>query len=232
MTSQPTRRQRLRESFSPPARSSRCAAALELLLIVAAFGLVNLLPLPRTTLPLFVLAWASLWLRGLSWRTMGLRRPGNAVAMIVVGLLVAGAAFLLGRVVILPLLATLTGEPQTSTSQASLQGNWSAFLLLLGLTWPLAAFLEELVFRGYLLNRLEDALGRTRLGTVSSVILTSALFALAHGNYSAGFLTTSFLMGLIEGLAYLAWRRNLWMPILIHGMANTLSFAAAVLGAS
>ncbi len=181
---------------------------------------------------MFLLAWASLWLRGLSWRTVGLRRPENTAGTILVGLLVAGAAFVLGRVVVLPLLATLTGEPQFATPLAFLRGNLSAFLLLLVFTWPLAALLEEVVFRGYLLNRLEDAVGRTRLGTLFSLFLASALFALAHGDFSVGFLTTSFLMGLIEGTAYLAWRRNLWLPILIHGMANTLSFAAALLGVS
>lgn len=89
-----------------------------------------------------------------------------------------------------------------------------------------------MVYRGYLLNRINDLLGRNIYGSLGSLFFSTLIFVLAHGNYRAGFLVTSSIMGLIEGCMYLLWKRNLWMPILIHGIANStayiLGFASAI----
>jgi len=63
-------------------------------------------------------------------------------------------------------------------------------MVIIALPWVLAAFGEELVYRGYLMNRVAD-LGRgTRTGWIVSLFLISALFGFAH--YQQG------LTGIIE----------------------------------
>jgi len=78
--------------------------------------------------------------------------------------------------------------------------------------WPDGLSPYELVYRGYILNRVAD-LGRdTRTGWIVSLFLISALFGFG-------------LTGIIEegsdepvlGLMYLASRRNLAIPIVAHG---------------
>jgi membrane protease YdiL (CAAX protease family) len=87
-----------------------------------------------------------------------------------------------------------------------------------------AAIHEELVFRGYLLQK------PARLHLIASVALTSLLFALVHGgNPAVGTiaLVNIVLAGVLLALAWV-WRRNLWIPIGIHVVWNV--FSGPVLG--
>lgn len=87
-----------------------------------------------------------------------------------------------------------------------------------------AAIHEELVYRGYLLQK------PARLNLVASVAVTSVLFALVHGgNPSVGklALVNIFLAGILLAMAWV-WRRNLWIPIGIHIAWNI--FSGPVLG--
>jgi membrane protease YdiL (CAAX protease family) len=77
----------------------------------------------------------------------------------------------------------------------------------------LAAAQEELVFRGYLLQRLMESIGRP-----AAILVLSSLFGLAHfGNPSATALSTlnTILAGVLLSLVYLR-ARALWMPIGFH----------------
>jgi len=46
---------------------------------------------------------------------------------------------------------------------------------MIALLWVLAAFGEELVYRGYLMNRVADLIRGTRTGWIVSLFLISAL---------------------------------------------------------
>jgi membrane protease YdiL (CAAX protease family) len=61
-----------------------------------------------------------------------------------------------------PLLIRLTGEPPDLSLFQSLTGNVMLLLILLALAWTLAALGEELVWRGYILNRVVDLAKQTR----------------------------------------------------------------------
>lgn len=90
--------------------------------------------------------------------------------------------------------------------------------LLLTLIIP-AAFAEELLFRGYVLQKLY------RTSASWAVVVTSLLFALAHaGNPAMSFVafTNIFLAGVVLALMW-AWDQSLWMPALGHITWNVLS---------
>jgi hypothetical protein len=93
--------------------------------------------------------------------------------------------------------------------------NWT---LLFTLILP-AAFGEELLFRGYVLQKLY----RTSPGY--AILVTSLLFAFAHGgNPAVGPLafTNIFLAGVLLGLMW-DYDRTLWMPTVGHFAWNALS---------
>jgi hypothetical protein len=73
----------------------------------------------------------------------------------------------------------------------------------------LAPVVEELVFRGIILQRWAY-----RWGTRTGVIASSALFALGHGEWFG-----HFLFGMLMSLLYLRTRR-LWVPIVAHAINN------------
>ncbi len=168
--------------------------------------------------------------RRLGWRDVGWRHPESWLRTLGFGIAIGASAEILGYTVVNPMLLRLTGEAATANGLAFLQGNLPAFLVLLAFTWPLAAVVEEMVYRGYVLNRLADLFGQSRLGWGISLMLSAVMFSLAHGQYGPRFIVTSSLMGLIEGGSYLLNRRNLWLPIIVHGMSNTISLTLLFLG--
>ena len=210
-------------------RESR-ASVIEITVFAGAIILWGLLPLPRSVLPLVAFAWLSLWLRHITWREIGLRKPDHLLSMILVGAGMAAGVALAGWLVVSPTITRLAGARPEIQGYAFLRGNILAWIGLILVTWPLAAILEEMVYRGYFLNRLADLFGRKTGGWLLSLICSSLVFALAHGQYTAPFLVTSLLMGLLEGSLYLIWGQNLWMPIVVHGMADTITFTLLFLG--
>ncbi len=85
-------------------------------------------------------------------------------------------------------------------------GEW---LWLMLLTVVVAPFVEELFFRGFLLQRWAR-----RWGTATGVVASSALFAVLHGEWLG-----HFVFGVVMALLYLETRR-LWMPMLAHAVNN------------
>jgi membrane protease YdiL (CAAX protease family) len=56
----------------------------------------------------------------------------------------------------IPVLNHLTGTTQDLSAFENLKGNFGNLLFFLVLTWTLAAFGEEIVYRGYLQKRMCD----------------------------------------------------------------------------
>ena len=123
---------------------------------------------------LLVLLWASA--SRTPWRELGYVRPRSWVASLVLGV-VFGAAFkLLMKAIVMPLL----GAPAINPAYHYLAGNRAALPgAILAMTLG-GGFAEETVFRGYLFERLGKIFGGGRGAKAAIVLLTAALFAMAH----------------------------------------------------
>jgi membrane protease YdiL (CAAX protease family) len=106
-----------------------------------------------------------------------------------------------------------------------LVGNLGLLFALMIPNWILAAFGEELVYRGYLLNRVASLCRGVREQWLLSLLVVSALFGFAHWESQgmAGMLQEG-TAGLLLGLLYLGSGRTLAVPIVAHGVSNTLAF--------
>ena len=213
----------MRDRLGGPLRDSRVVASLELLVVPALLALQAAGLFAKPKLPLLFFGWLSMWLRGVGWRQTGLSRPVNWSATVLVAIVVALAYNALDVGVILPLLHRVTGEPLDLGEFVSLRGNSGTLLLLTMVSWVSAAFPEELLFRGYILNRLTDVCGRTRTGWAASAAIVSVVFGLAHHAQGATGVFDNVLAGLLFVVLYLASGRNLWLPILVHGTIDTSS---------
>jgi uncharacterized protein len=92
--------------------------------------------------------------------------------------------------------------------------SWTAavgMLVLAGLVVPLA---EELLFRGVLYAWL-----RSRLGIVLSVVISAAIFGLAHGDIPIA-VGVAF-MGVIQALIY-EGSKSIWTTFIMHAINNSL----------
>jgi len=211
-------------------RSSRIVAGLELLVVPLLLWLQAVGWLAKPKLPLLLFGWLSMWLRRVSWRSVGLCRPESWPATVVAAIVIGLAYDALDIGAVLPLLHRLTGEPLELGQFASLKGNARMLALLVAASWVSAAFLEEMLYRGYFLNRVADVFGRTIAGWTLSAVLASLVFGLAHHAQGVtGVLDNVLAGGLFAGL-YFASGRNLWLPILVHGIIDTTSVVLLYLG--
>ena len=219
-----------RDRLGAHLRGSRIVAGLELLVVPLLLGLQTAAVMAKPKLPLLLFGWLSLWLRRVGWRRVGLSRPTSWPKTLLAASLIGLAynAFDIG--VILPLLRRATGEPLDLTQLGELKGNLGMLGLLVAVSWLSAAFPEELLYRGYILNRLTDVLGRTTAGWAVAAALVSVAFGLAHGAQGVTGVLDNVLAGVLFVVLYLTSGRNLWMPILAHGMIDTSSVVMLYLG--
>ena len=179
---------------------------------------------------LFLLAWTSLRLRGMRWRDVGLARPHGWGAVLAAGILAGVAMELLELFVTQPLLVRLFGKMPDLSLLQGLRGNAAMLLLGLLLTWTLAAFGEEMVYRGYLMNRVAGLGNNSRTAWIVSLLIASAIFGFGHLDQGITGQTENAINGLLLGLLYLACGRNLWAPIIAHGITDTLDLTLLFLG--
>ena len=212
-------------------RNSRGLAIGELVVVALIFVADerHLIPFSKTPF-LFVFGWSSLWVRRIGWRGVGLKLYRNWKRSIALG--IAAGAFLeaLELWVTQPLLVKwLNKQPDLEVFRA-LHGNLKWTLIALAGAWTLAAFGEEMVYRGYLMNRIADLLNRTRTAWVVSLFAVHIGFGLAHAYQGITGVIDEGFMGLLLGLIYLRTGQNLAVPIIAHGMADSLDFVLIFLG--
>ena len=130
-----------------------------------------------------------------------------------------------------PLLVCVLGETAGQLEGfRALTGNLKLTLIFLALAWILAAFGEEMVYRGYLMNRVADLLNRTPRAWIVSLVIVHVGFGLAHVHQGLTGVIDEGLMGLLLGLIYLRTGRNLSVPIIAHGVQDSIDFALIFLG--
>lgn len=154
------------------------------------------------------------------WTDYGLKSPNSWFRTL-------GSAILL-VIIIKVLLGFLTawwiiaaGEPDKSFLDAIL-GSKKSLIWILIATWTVAAFGEEMFFRGYLLNRVADLFERTKIGLTVGLLFSSVVFGFMHFYQGYFGVLNTFVIGLTLGIAYLRVGFNLWVPIFAHGIHNTI----------
>jgi CAAX protease family protein len=179
---------------------------------------------------LLLLGSISLWVRKVGWRGVGLTRYRTWKITLLLGV---GAGFALETFQLFvsqPLLVRLLGKQPDLEGFRALTGNLKLTLIFLALAWILAAFGEEMVYRGYLMNRVADLLNRTPRAWIVSLVMVHVGFGLAHVRQGLTGVIDEGLMGLLLGLIYLRTGRNLSVPIIAHGVQDSIDFVLIFLG--
>lgn len=133
------------------------------------------------------------------WRDIGYVRPKSWIGDAVLGIVFGSVLKLLMKAVVMPLL----GADPINQTYHYLVGNTAAlpgmiFAVTIGAGWG-----EETVFRGYLFERLGRLFGHGRGAKAAIVLLTAAVFGLAHylEQGMAG-VQQGMIVGLVFGAIY------------------------------
>ncbi len=177
---------------------------------------------------MFGLIWLGITLRGEQWHSIGLHFKRPSVSQVgftflksVPVFVFAVAAFIFGSI----LMANIVGIPQQAdmTEYNYLQGNLPALLGSLACVYLTASFGEEVVFRGFLITRLQILFGgQTRMAMIFAVTLSSILFGFAHYGWGAMGIGQTACMGAALAVSFFLFKRNLWVVILAHGYMDTI----------
>jgi uncharacterized protein len=173
---------------------------------------------------LVAVAWISLWLRGLHWRDVGFCIYRNWRKTLAIGILAGVGTELLELFCTQPLLARLFGKMPDLSAFDRVAGNVKWLAVSLAFTWTLFAFGEELIFRGYLMNRIAGISRPRRSGWTIPLVLTSLIFGLSHFHQGITGVSENFIDGMILGALYLGCGCNLAVPIIAHGVTDTVDF--------
>jgi uncharacterized protein len=164
--------------------------------------------------------------RDAGWRDYGLRRPKN---WFLTALMSLGVALgILGTVVLIinPLIKAMPRvEPRDMSMYRYLYGNLPNLIINIIAMWLTAAFIEELLFRGFLLNRLMALMGKpTRIKWLVAIFASAAIFGFPHFFQGAAGIIKTGAIGLVFGIAFLSVKKNLWPLIFAHGLIDTIDF--------
>jgi membrane protease YdiL (CAAX protease family) len=178
----------------------------------------------------FLFVWWLVRWRGEGLAVLGLRRPptwwfvpvwGPVVFLVTIGL----------QVTVVPALASLFNLPAPDVSQYDLlRGNLPLFVVAALGSMFTGGFIEEVVYRGLLVDRLTTIFGGGRRGQLLGALGCGIPFGLIHFEWGPGGMFVTAVMGTTLGLMFLVTRRNLWPLVAAHASLDLLLMLQAYLG--
>lgn len=158
-----------------------------------------------------------------SWSELGLGRPTNWWQPIIVSFVTFGVLAWFS-IYIRPDIIETFGKHQNISHILAIKGNFGLFLTSTITMWITAAFLQELVFRAFLIKAIDALLGKTAWSLWMAVVASAVIFGGVYAHQGiTGILITGFV-GLVFGIAYVFNGRRIWPLILVHGLIDTLTF--------
>ena len=184
---------------------------------------------------MLITVWLGLRLRGqgwehfgLSWRFEGIRTALRTVLLSLVVFVAAIAAFIVGAIV----MANIVGIPEGADTSGYnyILGNLPMLLFSLAGVYVVSSFGEEVIYRGFLINRLAEMGSGSKWAWRWAVMISAVVFGLIHFAWGpAGMVQTGF-MGMALGVCYLLVKRNLWVTVLAHAYMDTILMVQMYLG--
>lgn len=143
---------------------------------------------------------------------MGFVRPKSWVRTVIIGCVFGVAFKLVMKAIVMPLL----GGPAINPAYHYLAGNSAALPVMLFVVIVFAGFGEEILFRSYTFDRLGKLLGPSPWSKGLIILVTSAVFGLAHYTEQgiAG-VEQAVMTGLTFGTIF-AVTGSIFLPMILH----------------
>ena len=204
--------------------------AIVIIVSVAAFALesafADVLPWgaeARGVIAVLAGAMTAIWLtlrNGGSLAELGFRKPQRwlTVPIWAFGIL---AVFIIAQAAIPALLGQFFDVPQPDMSRYDVIRGNVAMAALFAIALPLlAAIPEEIVYRGFLIDRFTTAFGGSNGAIWLAALAQAFIFGLIHFQWGVGGILATTIMGLVWGMAFILCGRNLWIVIIAHSAAH------------
>jgi len=166
--------------------------------------------------------------RGITWKRIGLRRPKSIPnTFLIAGIVVI---IIIAMLLIFNLIQDSFSFVQesseaakgTSTGQTLSNGDYGYVFSVILFVW-LQSGLEELLERGFLITWVEGLFSNWKFKTLIAVIFQACIWGFRHSYDISDRSVSVALIGIIMGIVYVKFDRNLWPVIIAHCAMNTIS---------
>ena len=155
------------------------------------------------------------------WSDLGFVRPRNWILTVTIGIVFGVTFKLVMKTIVMPLL----GAPAINSAYHYLAGNTAALPGIIFVMIVVAGFGEEMLFRGYMFERLGKLLGSSIVATTSIVVLTSLIFGAEHlKDQGLAGAEQATIVGLAYGTIY-AKTRQIWLLMIAHATFDIAAVA-------
>lgn len=166
--------------------------------------------------------------RGVTWKSIGLKKPKSVPKTF----LKAGVIFI--TIIITVLIFNLIQDSLSIVKESSeaskgvntgyslSNGDYAYFFSIILFVWLQSAF-EELLERGFLITWIEGLFSNLKYKTVIAIIIQACIWGFRHSYDISERSISVALIGIIMGIAYVKFDRNLWPVIIAHCAMNTIS---------
>lgn len=131
-------------------------------------------------------------------------------------------------IVVASILAPTSAAGGGAGGDAQRPEHWVILLVLMLFTTPLQSAGEEYLFRGWIMQQMGAIFRHRWVALVAAIVLSSGLFALAHGSLDLWIFLD--LMGMATGMVILTWRTGgLEAAVVLHAVNNLFAIGYAIL---
>lgn len=149
-----------------------------------------------------------------SLSAVGLTRPARLGRTAMLGLILALVLF----VAIVTLEHLGYGRQRLGEVGEELKGNAGLVAERVAISLLVVGFVEEFIFRGFVMSRIAGIFGGANWAWGLALVGQAALFGAAHSYQQLYGMLLTAAIGLLLGSVYLLSARNLWIPIIGHGV--------------
>lgn len=167
---------------------------------------------------ILLLLWAKRW----DWKLIGIYKPKSWIKLWAKAFVISILLIVFVDIILTPILEVTIGAQPDISALDGIRGNFLSYVIFILFMWVVAAFGEEFVYRGLLVQRLGILLGNTNAAFWMAVICSSVLFGLAHQYQGVSGMISTGIVGFVFGAIYMKSKNRLWLTILSHGIYDTI----------
>jgi membrane protease YdiL (CAAX protease family) len=171
--------------------------------------------------------WGGIKIRGQTLASFGITfgkiSIRESIRVVLISLLVFAVtviAFMIGATI----MVNISGVPENPdmSNYEFLQNNIGMLILALVGSYIVASFGEEVIYRGFLINRFIELGLNNKFGRIIAVIISAIIFGLAHYQWGPMGIAQTTFMGLSLGFFYLKLKKRIWILVLAHAYMDTI----------
>ncbi len=185
-------------------------------------GLTRILATGALFLGIVAIVFLLLLTRGETFRDIGLKRPANVWGTLLMGLAIAAVMFAVHEFLVRQGIISTT---RLGDMASELKDDAGLALARIGLSVLVVGFVEELLFRGFILDRVATAFAGSGAAFIIAIVAQAVLFGLSHAYQNVEGMIFTGCVGLAFDLIFVLSGRNLWPLIIGHSVFDGMRAA-------